>query len=100
MAQMSFFCACTVVFAALTKRRMNARLGAINAAAAQNDTDVMTVNATFSGFQVLPNGSVAPQGGGGGGLVSSLLSSPVVVTGQCDDSLGPEDITPGLGKRP
>jgi hypothetical protein len=47
----SFMCACTVVFVALTKRRVNARLGVATTRtgrSARQDDDVMTVNARWS----------------------------------------------------
>lgn len=102
----SFFCACSVVFAALTKRRVNARLGVATTRTGRRggarDDDVMTVNATFTGFQVEPHSSSAVAGASGDhdGLGTSLIDSaalPVVVTGECSDSLGPEDSTPELG---
>lgn len=101
----SFFCACSVVFAALTKRRVNARLGVETRRTGRRggarDDDVMTVNATFTGFQLEPQSSASVAGGGRDGLGTSLIdsgASPVVVAGECSDSVGPEESTPGLGK--
>lgn len=98
----SFFCACTVVFAMLTRQRVNARLGVaatgrgLRGARPGQDEDVMTVNATFTGFQA----GVAAAGADSDSLDMSLIGHtlpPVVVAGECGDSLGPEATTPGLG---
>jgi len=98
----SFFCACTVVFAMLTRQRVNARLGVaatgrgLRGARPGQDEDVMTVNATFTGFQA----GVAAAGADSDSLDMSLIDHtlpPVVVAGECGDSLGPEATTPGLG---
>ena len=102
----SFFCACSVVFAALTKRRVNARLGVTTTRASRranaHDEDVLTVNATFTGFQVEEPSSAtsSSEAGGREGLGESLLDpseTPVVVSGECSDSVGPMESTPGLG---
>lgn len=106
----SFFCACTVVFIALTKRRVHARLGiATNRAGGRSsggDDDVITVDATFTGFQVDAQGlpAAVPSWSGQSGTIDGLdaalvvsSESPVVVVAECDDTLVSQDSTPGLG---
>ena len=82
---------------------MNARLGVTTTRASRranaHDEDVLTVNATFTGFQLEEPSSAtsSSEAGGREGLGESLLETPVVVSGECSDSVGPEESTPGLG---